>query len=349
MSRLVCVIAFAVLLACPLLLFGFFQAGVLPRDPEKLMSRVQQYWSAVKAGKRATASQFVLAGDRDTYLNGDAATSIIKEVQIVGLDLTSDRNTAIVRTNVEESPKGMPDTIRLTVGDSWVWKDGNWFLTLSDTNKSAETVFKMASAEEVKRFQQEFESSLALENNVIDVGTLVRNGDQLFHVPVKYGGKASFSVESSSLVPFVSLRALDLPPSTKSLPLYVNSETAPDAFATSVPLRFWSGVAFVEKNLFVKGRIFYPLALRLPMGGVPPGKPISIYVKNNTDETAEIDSLLGDERYEMLSSLTTIAPKTEGQLLIEVHPDQKPVFLKVYLLKPLNGVKEFTLQFEPAR
>ena len=51
---------------------GFGQAFILPRDYDKLVSRVQQYWDALRASKRNAAMQLVLSEDRDTFLNGSS-------------------------------------------------------------------------------------------------------------------------------------------------------------------------------------------------------------------------------------------------------------------------------------
>src|SRR5262245_55875773 len=149
-SRFLAAIAFVSLFAFAVPLSAFFQTSVAPRDPDKLMSRVNAYWEALKAGKRATASQFVVSQDRDTFLSPATLSSIGKQAQIVGWDFTTDRNAVIVRTRVQEISSDVPDGLERVNGDTWVWKDGNWFLTFSDASKSLESMFKMAGAEEIK-------------------------------------------------------------------------------------------------------------------------------------------------------------------------------------------------------
>ena len=75
------------------------QALRLPRDPDKLIDRVQKFWAAMAASQRSKAVEFVLSDKRDIFLSGTPTP--IRKASVMGLDLTTNADQAIVRVAIE--------------------------------------------------------------------------------------------------------------------------------------------------------------------------------------------------------------------------------------------------------
>src|SRR5207249_2468092 len=67
---------------------GSAQNLSLPRDPEKLMLRAQNFWAAVVSRQRLQALEFVLPEKKELYVSGNAPP--IVKAKVIGIDLTSD-------------------------------------------------------------------------------------------------------------------------------------------------------------------------------------------------------------------------------------------------------------------
>jgi hypothetical protein len=321
---------------------AYGQGAVAPRDVDKLVARAQQFWNFLKAGKLSSASDFVIAKDRDRFVGTPGAP--IKDFQIDGLLLTGDRNKAILRTNLEEFPNA--NVLKHIANQSWIWKDNNWFLELGEAQRP-DAFVQLISDIEYKKWQKEFENSLSLEADSIDVGTLTRGEIGTFPLPINYTAKADLNVESLPPSTFVGARAAGLPAATRSIPIYVDSNNAPDEFSVPVALRFWAGTAFVEKKITVKGKIFTVISFRV-QGTIEPGKRISIFVKNNSDKTAKVMYFTSGENYDLVSTPGAIPPHSEAEVVLDIHRDAKPESLGLLLNEPINGFSQFTYKIEPS-
>ncbi len=325
---------------------GFSQAFVLPRDHDKLMSRVQQYWDALKASKRNSAMQLVLSEDRDVFLD-QSSTTVIKDVQITGLDYTGDRNKALVRGTVRLFPVGAVDSFDNSIEDLWVWRNNNWYLHVPSSAETAAEKNKIEDAE-VQKYIKEFEASLALESDVFDAGSLVRGPIQTLKIPLKYTGKWDLNVETLPPATFVYTRKDNMAAPLQSFPLYVDTNKASDEFSVSLVLRFWAGVAAVEKPLTVTGKVFSPISFRGPSETMVPGKPVQVFVQNNTDEAAEVLYFTTNDDFTILSFPQTISPHQEAEVVLEALAGRKPKSLGLLLRKPVSGLDQFSFKLSPA-
>src|ERR1700745_2280586 len=97
----------------------------LPRDPEKLMLRAQNFWAAIGARQRLQALDFVLPEKKDLFFSGNVPP--IVSAKVLGLDLTTDINHAAIRVNLEVL-NPLTGLSRWTATDSWVWRRGTWYV-----------------------------------------------------------------------------------------------------------------------------------------------------------------------------------------------------------------------------
>src|SRR5947209_2401247 len=102
------------------------QALRLPRDADKLIDNAQKFWSEMTTNQRSKALEFVLPEKRDLFLSGSPLP--VLKVRVLGLDLTSRPEEALVRISMDvlakESPTG---SLTWTTSDPWIWKNGKWY------------------------------------------------------------------------------------------------------------------------------------------------------------------------------------------------------------------------------
>src|SRR5437762_4598762 len=77
---------------------AFAQDLRLPRDPDKLIERVQAFWHDMVSGQRLQAAEFVLPEKKNLFLSGNPLPVV--RASVVGVDLTPDRDRATVRVNL---------------------------------------------------------------------------------------------------------------------------------------------------------------------------------------------------------------------------------------------------------
>src|SRR5262245_24724674 len=99
----------------------------VPRDPEKLVARAQEYWSYVIAGQRLKAVQFVVPQKRDAFVS--IATLPASGAKVAGIELTNDGTRATLRVQLTMllSEAGV-DRPAWVIQDHWVWRNNNWFV-----------------------------------------------------------------------------------------------------------------------------------------------------------------------------------------------------------------------------
>src|SRR5438132_5600359 len=88
-----------VVVLCFLAIPSAFTQGLrLPRDPDKLIERVQAFWRSVTAGQRFQAAEFVLPEKKNSFLSGNPVPVV--KASVVGLDLTPNSDMATVRVSI---------------------------------------------------------------------------------------------------------------------------------------------------------------------------------------------------------------------------------------------------------
>jgi hypothetical protein len=115
---------FRVVVLCLAIPSAFTQDLHLPRDPDKLIERVQAFWRGVTSGQRLQAAEFVLPEKKNMFLSGNPLP--IVKASVSGLDLTPDRDMATVRVSLSVLGTDLSaGQANWTISDPWVWRRGN--------------------------------------------------------------------------------------------------------------------------------------------------------------------------------------------------------------------------------
>src|SRR5262245_16463195 len=83
---------------CLVIPSAFAQELRLPRDPEKLIERVQAFWRSMTSGQRLQAAEFVIPEKKNLFLSGNPVP--VLKASVLGLDFTPDPNMATVRVGL---------------------------------------------------------------------------------------------------------------------------------------------------------------------------------------------------------------------------------------------------------
>src|SRR5262245_4228387 len=107
----------------------YAQKFALPRNPDRLVERAQNFWSAVVSGQRLGALQFVLPEKKNLFLTGNPVPLL--KAEVLGIDLTADPTQARVRIRLDllsvATPAGRLD---VTITDPWILQGGTWYINL---------------------------------------------------------------------------------------------------------------------------------------------------------------------------------------------------------------------------
>jgi hypothetical protein len=316
----------------------------LPRDPDKLIDRAQRFWAAMAASQRTKALDFVLPEKKDTFLSGTSVP--IVKAKVLGLDLTSNADQATVRVAIDilsgESASGF---MNWTVSDTWIWKEGNWYLNVA-ANAGMFHAGPAPPAVNTKEVQKAIETNFQLLRHEIDLGTLVQGQyPPPVEIPIKYTGDLQLSLEVGLPNPVVSLAVISdtITSDTKNVVLQVSTENWDGPFTFPLPLKIRSGGAVVERLLVVKGSVFVPLVFRQsPADGPVPGQEFSIFIRNNTDERAPIGPVVVDGKMDLLKKPEALLPHEEVELVFKTRPDETPDRLYLVLTSPIQGRSNYT-------
>jgi hypothetical protein len=327
------------------------QAPQLPRDPEKLIARVQKLWDALTAGQRYKALDFVLPEKRDAFASGSPTP--ITKAKVIGLDLTTNPNEAVVRVGIDVlSTQSASGFLTWTVMDPWVWRDGNWYLNV-DTKPG---IFHGNPAQpriDSKAAQKDIEKNFQILRTEIDLGTMIQGqSPPPLEVPLKYTGDLELSLELGLPNPIASLAVMTQPitSSTKHFVLLVSADNWDGPFSLPLPLKIQSGDAVVERTLVVKGTVFVPLVFRQsPSDGPVPDQEFSIFIRNNTDERVPIHSVVVDGKMDLQKQPEALLPHQEVELVFKPHPDEVPDRLYLQLDTPIQGRSLYTYPIRATR
>src|SRR5437762_12140722 len=112
---------------------AFSQDLRLPRDPDKLIERVQAFWHSMASGQRLQAVEFVIPEKKNLFVSGNPLP--ILKADVVGLDLTPDREMATVRVSLSVLGTDLSaGQAGWTISDPWIWRRGNWYLDIQDAS-----------------------------------------------------------------------------------------------------------------------------------------------------------------------------------------------------------------------
>ena len=342
-------------LTLPLYLFAtiFISAQnlQLPRNSEKLVERVQRFWAAMVSNRRVQALEFILPEKKDLLLSGNPMP--ILSAKVIGLDLTSDPNRAAVRTNIETLSQGAASgRATWTITDLWLWRGDNWYLNL----ENPPDIFpgrKSADEPAVGEIQKQIEKTFELLRNPVDLGTLTEGEHLRFDIPIKYTGNFPVSVElglANSLVDLDTGTSIEVTSKSNHLVLLVDTQGWEGPFNIPLPLRIRSGAAATERTLIVEGNVFAPVVFRQepPDGPIEAGRPISVFIRNNTPEEARFQ-VNTDAKFEILKRPETLLPNAETEVVLKLKPGESPDQLHLELGAPIHGRTIFSYRFRNVR
>jgi len=321
----------------------------LPRDPEKLIERVQRFWGRVTAGQRFQALEFVLPEKKDLFLSGNPTP--ILNAKLVGVDLTANPDHAAVRISLDVlSKEAASGRLNWTITDSWVWRGNNWYLNLEDPPdlfpKSGST-----DAVDIKEVRRQIDKNFEILQNSVDLGTLVEGRHSRVEVPIRYTGDVPISAELALPNPLVDVESTPITSRSQHLVLSVGTENWEGPFSLPLALKIRYQAAIVERTLFVKGEVFVPVAFRQspPNGPIEEGREFSVFVRNNTSQQAGILFISVDARLDVLKPPSVLPPNQEIELVLRLRRGESPDRLFLELDTPLYGRDIFTYRFRNVR
>src|ERR1051326_639830 len=321
----------------------------LPRDPDKLIDRVQKFWMAMTTSQRSKALEFVLAEKRDLFLSGGSVP--ILRVKVLGLDLTTNAEEAAVRISMDvlakEGPSGF---LTWTLTDPWIWKDGNWYFNM----RELPDIFSRSSvgpAVDSKKIQAQIEKDFKILQNPIDLGKLLDRQHLSIDVPIKYIGDLPLTLDVALPNPLVSLKILTEPITsrTENFTLLVGTDDWEGPFTLPLPLKIRHEAVTVERTLVVKGTVFVPLAFRQsPEEGPRPGREFFLFVRNNTEAASSIRSGVA-AKMDLVKFPTALMPHDEVELVFKLHPNEIPDQVYLTLDPPIEGRSSYTYHLPGVR
>ena len=348
MKRKCCLVA-ALLFALTILISA--QNARLPRDPDKLIDRAQRFWTALTSSQRYKALEFVLPEKRDAFVSGNSMP--VTKAKILGLDLTTAADQAVVRVAVDVlSPENASGFLNWTITDTWVWRQGNWYLNVAN-NLDIFHGGNGLPAANTKDVKEDLAKNLQILGTEFDLGRLIQGEyPPPIEVPIKYTGNLKLSVEQKLPNPIINLASMSdtIESSTKSITLLVSTENWDGPFSLPFLLKIRYGGVFIERTVLIKGNVFVPLAFhQSPLDGPVPGQQFSIFIRNNTDEQAQIGTVIVDGKMDLVKQPEALLPHDEVELVFKPHPDEIPDRMSLVLKTPIQGRSNYIYPIRTAR
>jgi hypothetical protein len=318
---------------------------VPPRDQEKLLPRVQQFWTHVIHGRKGEAMQFVSKDRQNDFLSGTSVP--VMEAKFVGVDFTDSRDRAAVRVSIKALMPVTGDASVWTLTEQWVWRDNNWYANPAPkADLWAAMNGNLQSSEEVVKIAKEVEAQLQGLPAELDLGRVIKGFHHPFEIPVQYSGKYRLQVKLMPPNP-VFLVDHDLKEGGKLIRAYVDAGSLEEGqFAIPVKVRFSVGTSDVDKTVVVKGNIFRPITFRHTLSGpIRKGTILTVFVKNNTTEVMPIEYLTGDINSEDQKLPEAIGPGEEGALVFTMLSDTPPTRLELLFKKSVFGSAQYSYVF----
>ena len=326
------------------------QALKAPRDLSKLVLRAQEFWTAMAAGQRLKALDFVHPDKKEFLLSSGGMPFV--NPQIIGVDFAADENRALVRVSVKLiSPEAPTSALNWVVTDTWVWLRNNWFLDLQDSRTGANPFRGTPANKSVEddALRKEAESQFKILDVSIDVGILNQVGVVRIPVRMEYTGDVPIHIESGLVSNLVMLEAAStqaVTPQSKEFGLYIDTRAWVGPFAVSVPLKVRYKSIVLDRLIAVKGSVFAPLVATQfpPVFTNTPEQELKFVIRNNTDESVSIVSVGSQNVFQVLRRSDTIPANGEAEILLRLNPtattEGSPI-LRLNLGQPLAGKTEY--------
>jgi hypothetical protein len=325
---------------------AFSQNLRLPRDPDKLVERVQVFWQSVVSGQRLQAAEFVLPEKKNIFLSGNPVPVV--KATVVAVDLTSDRDMATVRVNLSVLGTNLSDgPANWTISDAWIWRRGNWYIDVADASQ----IFPEARAGQKldeKKVQDSIDKSFEILRDRIELGKLTDGQHFTIEVPIKYTGEFPLTVEPALPNPVISVPlAPPLTSKAQNLVLAVGTDNWEGPINAPVILNLKYLNVTVERTLTVTGEVFIPLALRQEPANAPlvDGQEFSVYVRNNTDQDVRLRYMSVDAKVDITKRSEVFPAHQETQLTFRKRPGIMPDSVYLQLEAPVNGRDAYTFKF----
>jgi len=329
---------------------AFAQDLHLPRDPDKLIQRVQAFWRSVSSGQRLQAAEFVLPEKKNTFLSGNPVPVI--KATVLGVDLTPNSDMATVRVslNVLGTDLSTPQA-SWTISDAWIWRRGNWYTDVQDASQIFPEGRAISKADE-KKIHDAIDQSFEILRDRIDLGKLADGQHFSIEVPIKYTGELPISVELALPHPVISTPVSPaITSATKSFVLFVGTDNWEGAFDLPLVLKLKYREVEVERRLAVTGEVFRSISFRQdpPNGPLVAGQEFSVFVSNNTEDDIPVEYFSVDTRLDITKAAKVLPAHQEIEVRLKPKAGISPGTLYLQLKNPLNGRTGYTFTFRNVR
>jgi hypothetical protein len=298
------------------------------------------------SGQRLQAAEFVLPEKKNVFVSGNPVPVV--KANVVGVDLTSNRDAAIVRVSLTVLGRDLSaGQANWTISDPWIWRRGNWYVDVQD----ARDIIPEPGAtpkEDVKKIQEAITQNFEILRDPLDLGKLIEGQHLSVDVPIKYTGDLPIAVEPALPNPVVGMPVGPLvTKDTKNIVLYIGTDDWEGPFNFSFPLKLRYREIEVERTLTVRGEVFVPIAFRQdpPNGSLPEGAEFSVFIRNNTDEDARIRLFSVDAKLDVTKQPRVLPARQETQFTFKRRPGVVPDALFMQLEAPLHGRDSYTYRF----
>ena len=323
---------------------------VLPRNPDQLISRAQQFWAKMAAGQRAGAIQFVAPEMQDAFLASNQ--SQIQAAKVLGVDLGKNPEHATIRVQITVFPLQARENQVFIVSSDWVWRKNNWYVDVAD---QADLMRKFVGggreSDDSTMTQKEIEDSIVLTQKTLDIGTVLEGKTLNLDVGIRYSGRQSVNVVVADQ-PAAFIRSLTdgdgITSKTEKFQMIIDTTEKYGELNIPVHLRFFRGPISVDRTLTVVGKIFSPVTFRLgtAAGSIRAGVPFSVFVRNNTDTRLGVQYfLVYGAAAEIVDSPPFLEPNKETEVTLRPASNSLPDRLLLLLQDVTNGKNQFIFRF----
>jgi len=326
------------------------QVTHLPRDPEKLVTRAQSYWTYVVSGQKTKALDFVLPDKREAFL---AATNApVLDAKVEGLNLTEDTQHASVRVQMHLIGGVMGKDFQEWT-QHWVWKTNNWYLDVGEGIGALMMPSGDDKAKPLAEIKKSIDQQLTLPEPSVNIGTVTQGQNVTVTVPITYSGDKPLAVELAAPNPSFSVNVGrgGLTSESKRLSLLFDTSEWENAVSLPVRLRFSYQGAFVERVITVEGNVFVPISFRQVPAEAKPGEPFSVFIRNNTTDSITLQSLSTEDRVDVLKipETLTIGPNQESEVVLRLKPGETLNVLYLVPKSPVHGLGQFSYRIRTGR
>jgi hypothetical protein len=259
---------------------------------DQLAARVETYWNLLLERRKAKASEYVIASEREKFL--DRIIPRFENPQLKSLAPAADKSEAKVTVIVKRvTSLGIMDW---PIAEQWVFKNGNWFI-----QPNQEVL--PGSEQKISKMEQEDAQKAALrkklqfEKSVLDFG-LVKQGTTVI-LKLKYTLDGDEEVvarieKSSPYLAVEGLKGFSLA-TGKSVELTVKLATQKleGIVQEKITLRAKTQDVVVEYPIAVQGYVYVPVSVDQKILRLNPDKEArekEILVRNNTGTPLVLES-----------------------------------------------------------